>query len=143
MSELMRRQRLTAYGVLVREGSVLLVRASPHSDVPGTWWLPGGGVGFGESPADCVVREFHEETGLFVDECRLRAVVTDVVALPARAESVHTVRTLYDVSASSGVVRTETDGSTDAVQWLTIARAGELKLVPFVREVVAELQAAL
>lgn len=35
-------------------------------DETGTLDLPGGGIEFGEAPADTVVREFLEETGLSV-----------------------------------------------------------------------------
>ena len=64
MPQLEERQRLAAYGLARRANKVLLVRASPSTGVPGTWWLPGGGLQFGESPGTCLVREFMEETGL-------------------------------------------------------------------------------
>jgi 8-oxo-dGTP diphosphatase len=40
------------------------------------WGLPGGILETGESPADCVVREAREETGLAVRPKRLRAVLS-------------------------------------------------------------------
>ncbi|MBA2531546.1 MAG: NUDIX domain-containing protein [Nocardioidaceae bacterium] len=42
----------------------MLTRASGLSMFPGRWWLPGGGIEFGEAPMRCLVREFMEETGL-------------------------------------------------------------------------------
>ncbi len=47
------RQRVAAYGLARRGKEVLLV----HTPT-GTWWLPGGGVGFGETPEECVLRDF-------------------------------------------------------------------------------------
>ena len=82
MTDRPQRQRIAAYGVLTDLSRVLLVRASPLSDVPETWWLPGGGVEFGEHPRDCVVREFAEETGLEVECDSLIDVVSDVADWP-------------------------------------------------------------
>ena len=44
------------------EGQILLLRHVFHPTVP--WGLPGGWLEKGEAPADCAVRELHEETGL-------------------------------------------------------------------------------
>ena len=57
------------------------MRASPSTGVPGTWWLPGGGLRFGESPEKFLVREFMEETRLRADVGGLVDVVSDVTVL--------------------------------------------------------------
>lgn len=49
------------YGILIREGSVLLTR-EVHKGNP-MLKFPGGGLEFGEGPKDCLVREFKEELG--------------------------------------------------------------------------------
>lgn len=49
---------------------VLLVRRSDN----GLWALPGGCHDLGETPAECAVRECHEETGLEVELLRLLGV---------------------------------------------------------------------
>ena len=50
----MSRQHSTvrAYGVLIHEDRVVLVRSSNPRHVPPLWWLPGGGIAFGEVPED-------------------------------------------------------------------------------------------
>lgn len=53
-----------------RAGRVLLVRRVNPPDA-GCWTVPGGRVEAGESPADAVVRELAEETGLVVRTGRL------------------------------------------------------------------------
>jgi len=125
--------RIAAYGLVRRDNQVLLVRASTQSAVPGTWWLPGGGVEFGEAPADCVVRELYEETGLQARDVRLLNVVSDVGEYQDRDETVHAVRVLYDVGHADVELRVETNGSSDAVQWFDMPRALELPLMTFVR----------
>jgi ADP-ribose pyrophosphatase YjhB (NUDIX family) len=44
-------------------GRVLLVRIADTYPDAGRWHLPGGGTDFGEAPADCLLRELHEEAG--------------------------------------------------------------------------------
>ena len=61
--------RVTAKGMCVRDGKVLLVhdftRRSNTDDSP-EWELPGGGVDFGETFQETIKREVQEEMGLFV-----------------------------------------------------------------------------
>lgn len=61
--------RVTAKGMYVRDGKVLLVHdftgRSDTDDSP-EWELPGGGVDFGESFHETIKRELKEEMGLSV-----------------------------------------------------------------------------
>jgi 8-oxo-dGTP pyrophosphatase MutT (NUDIX family) len=60
-----RNPRLAVRAIIVRDMRLLLVNAYPGgtSDL---WCAPGGGVQAGTSLPDNLVREVHEETGLFV-----------------------------------------------------------------------------
>jgi ADP-ribose pyrophosphatase YjhB (NUDIX family) len=93
--------------------------------------LPGGGLDHGEHPADAVVREFAEETGLTVAVAGLRAVVSDVLRLPRRGVDVHTDRIVYEVAARGGGLREEPDGTTDAVAWFGPGELAGVPLMPF------------
>ena len=53
---------ISVKGVLLRRGAVLLLRNERDE-----WELPGGRLELGETPVQCVAREFAEETGLAVD----------------------------------------------------------------------------
>lgn len=53
-------------GVLQRGGRFLLIQRSRFVRAPGMWCFAGGTIEPGESPADAVVREFHEELGMTV-----------------------------------------------------------------------------
>jgi len=122
-------RRITAYGVcLDAEGRVLLTHSSPLADLPDVWQLPGGGIDHGEHPADAVVREFFEETGLVVAVTGLRAVISDV--LWGR----HTDRVIYDVAVRGGTLRNEPDGTTDLATWFAMSEVPELELMSFTAE---------
>lgn len=123
-------QRLAAYGLALRDGSVLLVRASDRSDVPGTWFLPGGGVEHGEAPEAAVVREVAEETGYRCRVDGLQAVLSDV------GGSVHTVRVIYAIEILGSGVERESGGTSDHWEWVPRAAARRYRLAPFVRDLI-------
>jgi len=111
-----------AYGILEHEGKVLLVRSSSPQIKPPLWWLPGGGIDFGESPEETLLREFQEETGLAIKEPLLHDVISDVRRRP-NGDRIHTVRVLYTVTLVGGELRHEAEGTTDQVKWFHL---GEL-----------------
>jgi 8-oxo-dGTP diphosphatase len=124
-------RRVGAYGVCRDDaGRVLLARNSDLSEFPGRWTLPGGGVEQGEHPDDAVVREFEEETGFEVRLDGLRLVTADVERLP-NGNLEHTDRIVYDVTAVGGNLRSETDGTTDLVDWAGPVELSDWPLMPF------------
>lgn len=59
------RFHITVKGIVVFEQKVLLMkRIRPSSDGLGYWELPGGGLNYGETPDQALIRELKEETGL-------------------------------------------------------------------------------
>src|SRR5436190_4640662 len=100
-----RRQRVAAYAYLERDGALLLTRNSELGPHPGVWTLPGGGVDHGESPADTVRRELHEECGL-VGEIDELLTVNDHhftgIAPNGRREDFHAIRIVYRATVPSG-----------------------------------------
>lgn len=129
-----------AYGILIREGAVALVRSSnPHHDPP-LWWLPGGGIDFGESPEQTLVREMLEETGLRVTAPVLFSVTSDVRRRD-NGDRIHTVRIIYTVTWQGGELTHEVHGTTDHAAWYPLAELESLNLAPYARlaiEAVAE-----
>lgn len=131
------RQRIAAYGVAARDGRILLVRATASAGAGHTWWLPGGGVEFGEAPSECVEREFAEETGLRVAETRLADVWSDVGVLTSEPVLLHSVRLIYDVTVHLGNLIKETAGSTDDVAWFDLHQLQQMPLPGWVRDYLA------
>lgn len=133
------RQRIAAYGVVRDdEGRLLLARAAPMLTLRGRWFLPGGGVQHGESPADSLRREIAEESGLTVVPGPLLDVLSDVRTIPD-GTSLHTVRLIYEVASWHGSLRPEADGTTDAVAWFSLDEARQLPLARYVETVMGRL----
>ncbi|MDG4754208.1 NUDIX domain-containing protein [Micromonospora sp. WMMD718] len=128
-------RRVGAYGVLRdSDGRVLLARGSARCPYPGVWQLPGGGVEHAEHPADTVVREFAEETGLTVAPGAIRAAVADVAAFADVGIALHTDRLVFEVEARGGRLRPEPAGGSDEAGWFTPDEAAARQLMPFTAE---------
>ncbi len=62
--------RPSAYGIVIMDNKILLVREN------GKYHLPGGGLDFGEDPKNAVIREVREETGITTED----PIIIDVVS---------------------------------------------------------------
>ncbi|MCI0347530.1 MAG: NUDIX domain-containing protein [Chloroflexi bacterium] len=129
--------RLAAYGVIERDGSLLLCHVSPGNLGAGLWTLPGGGLDFGEAPDAGAIREVEEETGLVAEIVGEPVIHSDVVTLHRRSGEVrlHHVRFVYPMSIVGGEERLEVDGSTDAFEWVPIADVRERGLGDLVERI--------
>jgi len=125
-------QRVAAYNICVDDQSRLLMcRLTDVTDRPGCWTLPGGGVEFGEHPADAARRELAEESGLEGRIIELLAV--DSASRPVTdgegKRDYHSIRIIYRTEIVGGALCHETDGSSDRAEWFTREQAEQLPLV--------------
>jgi ADP-ribose pyrophosphatase YjhB (NUDIX family) len=130
-----RMTRVAGYALCVDGDAILLSRiaqgATATSD--GMWTLPGGGIEFGEHPADAALRELTEETGLLGEIVDLATVHswTGRFVNPddGIATDFHGIRVIYRVRITGGELRDETGGSSDTCAWVRRGELGELPLV--------------
>jgi ADP-ribose pyrophosphatase YjhB (NUDIX family) len=114
-----REQRVAAYGLAAAGDEVLLTRLG-RGVHRGLWTLPGGGLDFGERPADAVVRETREETGLDVRVVELLDVDAERLEFERGGQRIdaHPIRILYRLEVVGGeLASSEVDGSTAAAGW--------------------------
>ena len=124
--------RISAYAVCRQGSEVLLVRASSRTDVEGSWFLPGGGLEFGEPPGAAVLRELAEETGLTGRDPSLKSVASDLRGRD-NGTVVFTIRLIYDVEVLDAESLTfERHGSSDEARWVPLDEVEALGAVPYV-----------
>jgi len=124
-----------AYGILINDGAVALVRSSNPNHQPPLWWLPGGGIDFGESPEETLAREFLEETGLDITEPVLFNVTSDLRRRD-NGDKIHTVRIVYTVALAGGELTHEVHGTTDHAAWQPLDDLASLNLADYAREAI-------
>jgi ADP-ribose pyrophosphatase YjhB (NUDIX family) len=110
------RLRVGAYALLHDTGRILLCRVSP--ELPrwaGCWTLPGGGLEFGESPEQAVIREVEEETGLLIEVGAVASI--DSIFESYATHDFQALRIVYHAVVTGGVLRPEASGSTDRCEW--------------------------
>lgn len=90
-------------------GHILLVQE--RSD--GCWTLPGGWCDIGDSPADAVVREVSEETGLACRAVQLLALF-DKLKHPHPPQLPHAHKAFFLCEVTGGVLLTDTDETKGA-----------------------------
>lgn len=122
-------------------GTFLIAKRTRPADVAGLWEFPGGKLEEGESPAECLVREFQEELGygIVVGE-RVGASTRDKGEIPLRL-------TAYMAAPSeASAAPAPRDGTHDAVRWVTreelVAMAKRGELAPLDVPLVALIPAA-
>lgn len=124
--------RVAAYGLVVREKRILLCRISPRvAEWAGFWTLPGGGIDFGEDPAEAMVREVREETGLHVRPAGVAGI--DSLVVTNGSATTHSLRIIYFVEIIGGALSNELDGSTDLCAWHRLDVVRSLPIVGLVK----------
>lgn len=129
-----RRQRLSAYAVVIHEGEMLLSLIAPGYPGAGQWTLPGGGLHWGESPEEAVHRELYEEAGLRGELVALLGIDTFQIerTIEGRRIGFHAVRVVYEIAASGEPRVTEVDGSVAEARWVPMDRISKLPTVNLV-----------
>ncbi len=128
-----------SYGILIDNDRVALVRSSNPRHVPPLWWLPGGGIDFGEAPEDTLIREFREETGLEVNNPQLIGVTSDVRRRD-NGDKIHTVRIIFSVELAGGDLHHEVHGTTDHAAWFDLSDLETMNVAEYARAAIATAQ---
>lgn len=117
-------------------GGILLVKQRDD----GIWSTAGGSVDPGETPANAVVRELWEETGLLVRPTRLIAVYggSDFVVRYPNGDETQYISTIFECAVVSGTLRADGEETTEARFW-THAEAVRLPLAPWLAKVLPRL----
>lgn len=131
--------RLQVAGILVRDAKVLLCRRSAtRSYYPGVWDFPGGHKEAGETDADALARELHEELGIHIS-----APVDPPLAHMVDAALGFDLK-LWAIRDWCGVPENMLPEEHEAIEWLSAEQACALTLaLPGYPEIIARAIASL
>ncbi|GAA1511685.1 ADP-ribose pyrophosphatase YjhB (NUDIX family) [Agromyces terreus] len=113
--------RIAAYGVIIRDGEILLSHWNEHGR--SGWTLPGGGIEGAEHPVEAAVREIREETGHEASVDRLLGIDTMVIPEAKRrtgSAPLYAMRVIYRAHVTGGELRNEIGGSSDEARWVPL-----------------------
>ena len=125
-------EQIVVAGALISQGDLLVAQRDRPAELAGLWELPGGKVVPGESDAQALARELHEELAIRV---RVGARIGPDVTLPNGM----TLRA-YRVTLVEGSPRPH---DHRALRWVSAAELDDLAWVPADRAWVPDLRAAL
>ena len=111
-----------------------------HQRDGNVWSTPGGAIDPDERPADAVMRETWEETGLLVSPRRLVAVYggPEFTVRYPNGDEVQYVIAAFSCQVIGGRLRGQTDETLDAKYW-SESEAARLSLAPWLRSALADV----
>ena len=95
--------RVRVCGILIDNDCILLVKHMGLGEKGVLWSPPGGGVEYGFSIQDNLIREFQEETGLVVE------VGDFLYATEFLNKPLHAIELFYEVKRVSGILKKGSD----------------------------------
>lgn len=115
-----------AVALIIRDGMLLTAKNEKHD----CFYLPGGGVHFGETAEEAIIREMREETGAQLEIDRL-AFVQERFYESAEIKR-HELAFFYLMNAENANFEEgmPTDSIGEILHWLKISELKDVNLIP-------------
>lgn len=130
------KDRIGAYGIIVQNGKIALVRKA-NGGYKGKFDLPGGGLEHNEVPLEALKREIKEEIGGTVISSQLIDVVATNIIWQMEdnlEEDLHHIGIIYNAKIKETNLKRTADGLDSlGATWEDIATLKEEELSPFAK----------
>lgn len=124
-----KKTRIGVYGIIVEKGLVLLTLKRSGCYV-GQLDLPGGGIEFGETPDEALMRELLEELGLEARGFKLAGSYGHNQLVEEEKLDFHHLAIVYRVEEYEWIKGAEAEEEFD---WYGVNELGKLNLTPITR----------
>ncbi len=131
-----------AYGILIREGKIILIRKA-RGGYKGKLDLPGGGIEHTELPSETLRRELMEEVGIEITSYKLLDVTATNIKWemePDLWEDLHHIGVLYIIDTEDQDLKSSEDGLDSlGAAWYDIEELRKEELSPFAKYTLEKL----
>jgi len=131
-----------AYGILINENKILLIKKS-RGAYRGMYDFPGGGIEFNERIEEALKREFIEETGVILDNFSFldyNEHFCDYLSEGGENRSLHHIAFYFKVFGNVDKIKEEPDGQDSlGAELVDIDNLDKIEIAPIARPIIEKL----
>ena len=130
------RPRVRVAGILIEDDRILLIEHTKNNKK--YWLVPGGGVDWGESAAEALIREFKEETSLDI-EVEKFLFISETIAPDKQKHVINLYFKIKKVENSSNIMKLGEEKILTDLRFIPEDEIKNIKLYPNIKEKLIKL----
>ena len=130
------RPRVRVAGILIEDDRILLIEHTKNNKK--YWLVPVGGVDWGESAAEALIREFKEETGLDI-EVEKFLFISETIAPDKQKHVINLYFKIKKVENSSNIMKLGEEKILTDLRFIPEDEIKNIKLYPNIKEKLIKL----
>ena len=130
------RPRVRVAGILIEDDRILLIEHTKNNKK--FWLVPGGGVDWGESAAEALIREFKEETSLDI-EVEKFLFISETIAPDKQKHVINLYFKIKKAEDSSNIMKLVEEEILTDLRFIPEDEIKNIKLYPNIKEKLIKL----
>ena len=130
------RPRVRVAGILIEDDRILLIEHTKNNKK--YWLVPGGGVDWGESAAEALIREFKEETSLDI-EVEKFLFISETIAPDKQKHVINLYFKIKKIENSSNIMKLGEEKILTDLRFIPEDEIKNIKLYPNIKEKLIKL----
>ena len=130
------RPRVRVAGILIEDDRILLIEHTKNNRK--YWLVPGGGVDWGESAAEALIREFKEETSLDI-EVEKFLFISETIAPDKQKHVINLYFKIKKAENSSNIMKLGEEEMLTDLRFIPEDEIKNIKLYPSIKEKLIKL----